>query len=124
MKTDSALEATVEERIYDVEAPHDVLGSIIQLARAHAVECSTPESDGSVSSPLHSPLSGAEIKEVLDFAILIFKTGSAAATFIAAVQKMLGTFGDRGVVRVTDRKTNETSILTADAKTTGESTNP
>ena len=114
----------MEERIYDLEAPHDVLEAILQLANAHGVEFSNPEPDGSISSPLHSPLSGAEIKEVLDFAILIFKTGSAAVTFIAAVQKMLETFGNRGVVRVTDRKTNETSVLTGGAKPTGEGTKP
>ena len=94
------------EEIYDFEAPRDVLEAIVQLAKDEGIEFSEPVSGGNTSSPLHSPISGAEIKDALYIMILVFKTGAAAAAFLVAVRRLVETFGKRGLVRVTSRQTN------------------
>jgi hypothetical protein len=99
------------EQIYDFEAPRDVLEAILQLAEAEGIEFSEPVSGGDTSSPLHSPISGAEIKEALDIAILVFKTGSAAAAFFVAAHGAMEKFGKRALVRVTNRETSEPVLI-------------
>ena len=66
----------MEELIFDSKAPEDVLKAILDQAKSAGIECSEPAPSTATSSPLHSHVSGAEIKEVLEVAILVFKTGS------------------------------------------------
>jgi hypothetical protein len=99
------------DEIYDFEGPRDVLEAILQLAKAEGIEFSDPVPGGNMSSPLHSPISGGEIKEALEIALLVFKTGGAAAAFLVAVRRAIEKFGKRGLVRVTNRETKESVLI-------------
>jgi hypothetical protein len=101
----------MEELVFDFEAPQDVLKAILDRAKIEDIESSEPTPAVTTSSPLHSPLSGAEIKEVLEVAILVFKTGTAAAAFLIAIHKLMQEFGLRGRVRVTNRQTKKPLLI-------------
>ena len=103
----------MEQSAYDFEAEASVLRAILEKAKQSGVEYEEAVPSTSVSKPLHSPLTGAEIKEGLEIAILVFKSGAAAAAFITALKDLLGHFGKNAVVRVTDRKSRKESVITA-----------
>ena len=102
----------MERLAYDFEAERTVLEAILEKAREEGIECDEPVPSSSTSKPLHSPLTGAEIKEGLEIAILIFKGGTAATAFIAAVRELLKKrFDKNAVVRVTDRVSRKESLI-------------
>jgi hypothetical protein len=78
----------VEELIFGSESPEDVLKAILDQAKSARIESSEPAPSTATSSPLRSPISGAEIKEVLEVAILVFKSGAAAGMFLIVVHQL------------------------------------
>jgi hypothetical protein len=101
----------MSEVLYDFEASRDVLAAILERAKAEGIECSDPAPSGDGGRALHSPLSGAEIKDALEIAILVFKTGTAASAFLVSVHELLSVFGVKGLVRVTDRQTKKPLLI-------------
>jgi hypothetical protein len=99
------------EVAYDFEAPKDVLEAILAKAKKDGIEASAPVPCQVGTSPIHSPLSGAELKEALEMAILIFNTGAAAAAFFASLGDLLDKFGDRGAARTTNRSTKKSDTI-------------
>ena len=103
----------MEKLAYDFEAERTVLEAILEKARQEGIECDEPVPSSSTIKPLHSPLTGAEIKQGLEIAILIFKGGAAATAFIASVRELLKSFDRDAVVRVTDRASHKESLIDA-----------
>jgi C4-type Zn-finger protein len=101
----------MEGLAFDFEAERTVLEAILEKARQESIECDEPVPSSSTSKPLHSPLSGAEIKEGLEIAILVFKSGTAATAFIAAIRGLLKRFDQNAVVRVTDRASRKEILV-------------
>ena len=101
----------MSEVVYDFEASRDVLAAILHRAKAEGIECSDPAPSGDGGRALHAPLSGAEIKDALEIAILVFKTGTAASAFLISIHELLSVFGVMGLVRVTDRQTKKPQVI-------------
>jgi len=97
--------------LYDIEAERTVLEEIIAKAKEEGIEVSEPIPSTSTSNPLHSPMTGAEVKEVFEVVILVFKTGTAVASFMIAVESILKHFRHDAAAKVTDRASGSHKIL-------------
>jgi hypothetical protein len=71
-----------------LEAPADVLEQLKKQTSLPDLQWSEPIVIDSVADALDSPIGGEDIRQALQMAIIVFKTGAAAAAFAQAVYEL------------------------------------
>ncbi|HEV2803596.1 MAG TPA: hypothetical protein VGW57_01575 [Chthoniobacterales bacterium] len=77
------------EAILAVEGGSGLMKELCALAEQHGIETSKPVSKTSPADALDSPIGGEEIRQALELATLVFKSGAAAVAFFTALKPFL-----------------------------------
>jgi hypothetical protein len=101
------------ETMVALVAPAETLRRLQEQVSGPDFEWSEPTSLTSVADVLDSPIGGEEIRQGLEMAILIFKTGAAALVFAKAASDLLKVSTDAVVVKDASTGAKKGTITTS-----------